>query len=200
MSYIKDHTGTRFGRLVAISRHRTGGITRYVCVCDCGGSLDTAASHLVSGNTRSCGCLLKEQVGDRFRTHGLHKTPTYRIWAGMLSRCRDPKNHGYADYGGRGITVCNRWLVFENFFEDMGPRPDGLTLEREDNEKGYCKENCVWASAGIQARNRRNTVRVSLHGTEMTAAEAARALGLWKGTLHRWMKSGKPLPEGLVRI
>lgn len=88
-------------------------------------------------------------------THGLRNTPEYSTWANMKSRCFNKNIPDYKDYGGRGITVCNRWLKFENFFSDMGERPIGLTLERINNNKGYFTSNCIWASQTVQARNHR---------------------------------------------
>lgn len=121
----------------------------YRCVCECGSIKDVKHIHLAGGKTRSCGCSVV--------THGMTKSKEYRIWDSMIRRCRNPNHHAFPSYGGRGITVCDKWLTFKGFFEDMGTKPDGLSLDRIDNSLGYSKENCRWGSIDEQARNRRST-------------------------------------------
>ena len=153
MAKIKNLTGQRFGKLVVInqSNERKKGRVCWYCKCDCGGEIITQGRYLQSGGTKSCGCLLKEKV----TKHGLGKSRAYSSWHDMLRRCYNPKNHNYEYYGEKGIKVCERWWSFENFYEDMGEKPEGFTLERINNNKDYFPDNCRWASWKDQMQNRR---------------------------------------------
>ena len=144
----------RFGRLVVVEengRTKTGQVC-WRCLCDCGNEWTGGMDSLRSGNTKSCGCL-----GDESRTkHGMHESPEYSTWEGMVQRCLNKKARNYKWYGGREIVVCDRWRDFKNFFKDMGAKPGkGFSVERRDNNKGYCAENCCWANTTTQSRNKR---------------------------------------------
>lgn len=122
--------------------------------------------------------------------------PLYNVWQGMLNRCRQPNNPQWRDYGGRGIAVCNRWQnSFSNFVADMGPRPDGYTLDRIDNNGNYTPKNCKWSSRKEQQRNRRITLRITRDGSTYTIAELAEKSGLKFDTVAKRAAQGLTLPE-----
>ena len=174
MGAFQDLTGLRFGRLVVIKVSRfsrgTGGNTKWLCRCDCKTRKSISSYSLKSGDTRSCGCLRRDVLRKLHTTHGQagwrngKRTPEYDAWQNMIGRCYDTKDTRYYRYGARGIKVCKAWRhSFEIFLADMGPRPHGkakngrsrYSIDRIDNDRGYSKANCRWATITQQARNRR---------------------------------------------
>lgn len=126
--------------------------------CKCGYEANRELNDIKSGKSRMCHSCATTKKNLK---HGLSKTPEYTAWKDMIRRCTNKKHKNYKDYGGRGITVCDRWLEsFENFYADIGKRPEGKSLERQNNDKGYSKENCIWASRLEQNKNRRKPARV----------------------------------------
>jgi hypothetical protein len=186
---IVDRTGMRFGRLVVVGAKRQGRHTLYECSCDCGGSAELRADVIVRGDARSCGCLRVENhaaLAERTKTHGQSLSLTWRSWRGMRARCFNALDQHWPDYGGRGITVCDRWEDFSAFLTDMGERPSlKHSIDRIDVNGDYEPGNCRWATYRQQADNKRNTVRVSALGRQMTATEWDAELGFRKGTVAK---------------
>lgn len=194
---IDDKTGRRFGRLVATSRapNAKSGVAWH-CRCDCGALRVVLGTNLQEGRTKSCGCLNVETV--KLAKHGHdrkgQRSPTYRTWVSMISRCHDQNVKSFAGYGAKGITVCQRWRsCFEHFLADMGERPAGCTIDRIDNDRGYFPGNCRWLDAFGQARNKRNTVMVTIaDGSRIPLWDAAIAAGLKPMTVHARRARGVP--------
>ena len=196
-----DLTGQRFGRLTVVSLPESnpfGSSAAWVCLCDCGTELLVRSALLRKGHTKSCGCLRADATRNRRRIDGRSTTRAYGIWGSMVGRCRDIGNTSYARYGGRGITVCERWKTFENFLADMGEPPKGLSLDRIDNNGPYSPDNCRWASVHEQLRNRRTTRFLTYNGQTKTHTEWERELGLTIGTIHNRIRCFGNDPEKLL--
>ena len=167
-----DLTGRRFGRLTILSRSKNRARRVYwKCRCKCGTEKEVASVALRKGEILSCGCYSRDIQPKRMtalhaiiRTHGMSRTPTYRIWGGMIGRCHNSNNSNYERYGAKGIYVCERWRDFRNFLADMGKRPSSEhSIDRIDNSKGYEPGNCRWATAHQQNNNSAG-LRLIIHG------------------------------------
>jgi hypothetical protein len=146
------------------------------------------SSNLTAGKSRSCGCLRDEQTIKRSTVHGMahreRRDPAYKCWAGMRSRCLNQRHADYADYGGRGITVCEAWSSFAQFVSDMGPRPGSdRSIERKDVNGNYCPDNCIWGTVEEQASNKRNSVFLVFNGERATLSQWARRVGIHVSSL-----------------
>lgn len=153
MGVLANLKGKIYGRLTVIHRAESSknGHAKWFCRCECGNDTVVFASNLKREHTTSCGCVNDEVI----TKHAMQGTPEYHTWKGMIQRCANPNASRYKDYGGRGITVCEEWLSFEKFYADMGDRPTGTSLDRIDNNSGYYKDNCRWATQSIQNSNKR---------------------------------------------
>jgi hypothetical protein len=189
-----DLTDRRFGRLVAKVREgQRHGFAVWRCQCDCGAFPTIKSVSLTSGRTRSCGCLAREMAAKRLTTHGMCGTKIHQVWRGMLQRCGDPNYPRYADHGGRGITICDRWRSFDAFYADMGDVPPGLSIDRIDNNGNYEPGNCRWATAKTQNANKRNTKMVTLDGKTQTVADWCRHFGVSPSAVCRREQRGWPV-------
>jgi hypothetical protein len=197
-----DLTGCVFGRLTIIRFACVEkGSTYFKCRCSCGNVKIIKGVYLTKGDTVSCGCLRKEntaRMGKSRKTHGMHNTRFYRIWRGILGRCLNKDDDAFHDYGGRGITVCDEWKDFENFRRDMCESYDeSLQIERIDNNDGYYKENCCWATRKEQGRNRRTSLPITWQGQTKTLAEWCELLDINYITAHSRLRRGKGVAYAL---
>jgi hypothetical protein len=200
MAFADNLTGIRFSYLLVQKRNQTNtnsGKPQWVCLCDCGRVVVVAANNLKAGNVKSCGCWRKERMTIENRTHGLSNTPEYDAWAAMKRRCFLETNENYSRYGGRNITVCESWInSFENFYEDMGPRPSPEhTLDREDNNGNYDKNNCRWATQLEQANNRSTNTYCEFEGEVLTVAQLARKINMDYELLLSRLLTGRTVDE-----
>ena len=207
--------GEKFNFLTIVSEEK-GPHTIAVVRCDCGTVKRVRRSRVVSGETKSCGCLAKEVArktientrktriltkearlrmggSSRFKpSHGMRDSPEYSVWRSMINRCENPKSPSYESHGARGIKVCDRWRGdFSNFFGDMGPRPSGAhSIDRIDNNGNYEHENCRWATATQQQRNKRTSTAITHDGKTLTAVEWSEITGIKAGTIASRARKG----------
>lgn len=192
-----DLTGQKFGRLTVVERAEdmSPGNVRWSCVCDCGNKTVAQSASLRSGRHLSCGCIQRESA----TRHGKEGSKEYLAWAAMKQRCLNPDNKSFRIYGGRGITVCDSWLLFENFYADMGDAPEGMSLDRIDNDRGYSPENCRWATVKVQSNNRRTSRVIEYMGASKTLTQWASEFGLSPISLTSRLKLGWDIHTALTK-
>jgi len=209
MGSFVDLTGRIFGRLVVAGTFERRPYTKkgqnrtfWLCACSCGKQKQIASGQLLGNVARSCGCLRNEKSGARRRTHGKSGNPEYQVWKNMRRRCYSPTASGYANYGARGIAVCNRWLGkqgFANFLLDMGPIPSPkYTIDRIDNDGNYEPQNCRWATRLEQGRNKRRNRLVSHEGKTLAISEWSEITGVNRRTIAARLDKGWTASEALT--
>ena len=190
-----DISSRRFGKLLALKRSGVGsqGNVTWICKCDCGNTITKESKTLRAGDTISCGCYFLEIAAKKGRlrkTHGKTNTRTYQVWSNMKGRCFNKDNEKFFYYGGRGITVCKRWMKFSNFLADMGEAPDHMTLDRKDVNGNYELSNCHWATQKYQQNNRRNNKRITFNGKTLTLSQWEESIGISQDKLQCRLRRG----------
>lgn len=195
---MENLMGKQFGRLTVIGVNEPTGQGEkrmWVCRCECGNEKAIYGGSLKSGRTKSCGCIRKETArtqGKQNARHGMEGTRIYTIWGSMLKRCRCDADRAYPKYGGRGITVCPEWLVFENFYKwaIVNGYADHLSLDRKDNNGNYEPGNCHWTTRKVQGNNKGNNHKLTINGETHTIAEWADISGTKRVTIHARLNRG----------
>lgn len=172
----------------------TGKNSKYRCKCICGREQDVYGNNLKRGLSQRCKSCRYARLSSVNAEHGLSNTSEHRIWRGMIQRCTNPKVSHYPLYGGRGITVCERWMSsFESFYTDMGPRPSSRhSIDRIDPDGSYTPKNCRWATHKEQSNNKRGSKICRVDGEECTLSEALVLFGIPKATYHSRARKGTP--------
>lgn len=203
----KDITGIRFGKLVAIGPSDKS-VDRHIiweCACDCGTICFVSGTSLRRGLTISCGCYMSEVVSknntEYKTTHNLSRSRPYNTWKQLFQRCYNKKHKSFKDYGGRGISVCERWNDFSLFWEDMKENySDTLTIDRIDNNGNYCKENCRWTTQTEQSKNKRDNVYIEINGETKILNDWIKYYNINMSTYYKRIKSGMSPQEALTKI
>lgn len=170
----------------------------FLCKCSCGKRVEASLENLRGRQVTSCGCSRADSNRARLLKHNGTKTREYKSWTGMRERCGNPNNGSHHRYGGRGITICERWNDFSNFLADMGKCPKGKSLDRIENDKGYYPENCRWATPSQQARNRRTSRTITFRGVTKHVIEWANLIGVPAPTLNTRIRRGWSVEAALT--
>lgn len=192
---FKDITGQVYGKLKAI--RYTG--KNWEFLCQCGNTTFSTSYKVRSGHTKSCGCA-RSEANAGFK-HGMAYSDENKVWCGIKTRCFNPNRKDWKNYGGRGISMCERWLHnFEAFFEDMGRRPSkNHSIERKDNSGDYTPENCIWTTSYVQGQNKRNNCKLTVGGITKKLKEWSKQTGIGFTTLQQRICKGWT-PEEVVGV
>lgn len=195
---MKDISGEKYNNLTVLRFNQVKNTnSHWICRCElCGNETEVSRPNLRSGNTKDCGCRKSEKIRESSKSHGQSKTPTWNTWSKMRRRIRLGAKHSPI-YGK--IDIDPRWKKFEVFLKDMGERPEGKTLDRIDNTKGYWKHNCRWATQAEQNRNRSSNVILTYKGKTMCAIDWAKEIGISRDTISRRLKRGLPIEKVLIK-
>ena len=199
-------SGHKFGRLTVLEFHSVtwNNMALWRCVCDCGKEKIVRGSHLKLGQVTTCGSHRSETAKahlNKYQTHGMSHSATYRCWAAMMYRCRSSNHVSHARYKDRGISVCAKWHDFENFLADMGERPSGRhSIERKNNNLGYDPNNCTWATPKEQGRNTCKNHRLTFRGETMCISEWAEQTGIGSTTIRERIKRGWSTDRSLTEV
>lgn len=192
---------SKYGRLTIISPadKNKWGYVMVKCLCDCGNERIVSLYDLKRGHTTSCGCFHSDKLTAYNTTHGMSRTPTHNSWRGMVERCNNPKHEFYRYYGGRGVSVCERWLSFDNFYYDMGDKPKGCSIDRINTNGNYELNNCRWSTIKEQARNARSNRLIKYKDRVQCVAAWAEERGMNKNVLEMRLLRGWPVEEAIER-
>jgi len=189
-----DLIGDKYHRLLVTALHSIEYPAKWICLCDCGNKTIVRGNNLRTGQVKSCGCQKIESsrnfAKSKFTTHGMSGTKTYKIWGLMLHRCNNKNSPEYKYYGARNIRVCKEWYKFENFFNDMSECPEGLSIDRINNNGNYEPGNCKWSTPAEQAVNKRNNHLLTYKGKTQTMGQWERELSFTKDLLSKRIGRG----------
>lgn len=193
----QELSGQKFGRLTVVNQaDNKSGRVCWKCECECGNIKTISAQTLLNGGTKSCGCLRQEMVAQKNTKHGKsirgQVTPEYLTWCEIIKRTENPSCLGFKNYGGRGISICKEWREsFAAFLNDMGKKPTPLhSIERIDNNKNYCPENCKWVTRDVQNKNKRNTISITHQGISLCAKDWAERNNIKPSTVYGRLSKG----------
>jgi len=197
MSKLSNLVGQKFNRLT-VMRFEGKNKNRqsiYLCKCDCGKELMVLGYTLKNNHTKSCGCLKLQKL----TRHGYSRSKIYNVWHDIVQRCNNKNNCNYKYYGGRGVSVCDRWLKFENFLEDMGEPPTNKhEIDRIENDLGYHKENCRWATRKNNNRNKSNNRLIHFQNKDWCFAELAEVYNICPNTLRHRLNKGLSIEQSIL--